>query len=237
MKLSKTLSIRIKNFVLHGAQALVRSMQSGLTTVQFIEIKSKIESAEFVSENLNGALLFSSRQAIQLYAAEQSIDRPGIVLEMGVYDGGSINLIAQKILEADPSRKIYGLDSFRGLEESWTSTDHYRSFDVGGIPPQSIDKRVTLIQGRVEKVLEPFLLTEKPTFSLVHFDMDLYAPSYYALKHLLPFLKPGTLILFDELYGYPGWQYGEYKALTELINRNQYRFLAFGPIQALIEVL
>jgi len=237
MKLAHSVTIRIKKSVINAAQVIARSIQGGLTTVQYVEIKAKISSADFVTRNLEGALLFSTRAAIQNYAADEVCIRPGIVLEMGVYDGGSINRIAKRVLQEDASRKVYGLDSFKGLEESWSSTDHYRSFDVGGIPPKGIDSRIELIIGRVEEVLEKFLKEEKPIFALIHFDMDLYAPTKFALEKILPFLRPGTLILFDELYGYPGWEYGEFKALDELFPRDRYRFLAFGPIQALIEII
>ena len=86
-------------------------------------------------------------------------------------------------------------------------------------------------------MLEKFLKEENPSFALIHFDMDLYAPTKFALEKLLPFLQPGSLILFDELHGYPGWEYGEFKALNELFPRDRYRFLAFGPFQALIEII
>jgi hypothetical protein len=217
-------------------QVLARSAQGGLSTVQWIEIQSKIDSAAFVKKNLNGALLFSTRQTIQNYAADEAGKRDGITLEMGVYDGGSINLISKKLFQIDKSREVYGLDSFLGLEESWSATVHYQSFDRGGIPPKGIDPRVRIINGRVEEVLVPFLNNEKTKFALIHFDMDLYNPTKFALEKLFPFLKSGTLILFDELYGYPGWEFGEFKALNEVIPRENYRFLAFGPIQALIEI-
>lgn len=236
MRLTHSVARRFKKSVIGAAQVIARSIQGGLTTVQYVEIKAKITSADFVNRNLEGALLFSTRSAIQNYAADEVCLRPGIVLEMGVYEGASINRMAKKVFQSDASRKIYGLDSFKGLEESWSSTDHYQSFNVGGIPPKGIDSRVDLIHGRVEEVLEKFLEQENPIFALIHFDMDLYAPTKFALEKLLPFLQPGTLILFDELYGYPGWEYGEFKALNELIPREHYRFLAFAPFQALVEI-
>ena len=236
MNRTRLIPIKLKNRLIRTAQVLGRSVQAGLTTVQYVEIQSKIDSAKFVRENLDGALLFSTRQGIQDYAADEAGIREGIVLEMGVYDGGSINRIASKLWKSDPSREVYGLDSFKGLEESWSSTDHYRSFDVEGIPPKSIHRNVKIIHGRVENVLENFLNIEKPKFALIHFDMDLYGPSHYALKMLLPYLSSGTLILFDELHGYPGWEFGEFKALNQLLNSSQYQFKAFGPIQALIEI-
>ncbi len=237
MNIIRSALILLKNKTISYSQVLVRNILTGLTTVSYLDIKSKLDSADFVRENLEGALLFSSRSAIQNFAADAASLREGITLEMGVYDGGSINLIAKKLFDVNPNSEVWGLDSFRGLEESWSATDHYKSFDVGGIPPKGIDSRVKIINGRVEEVLEQFLDTENPTFALIHFDMDLYNPTKFALGRLIPFLGSGTLILFDELYGYPGWEFGEYRALNEMIPKEKYRFLAFGPIQALIEII
>ena len=33
---------------------------------------------------------------------------------------------------------------------------------------------------------------------------------------------------FDELYNYPGWKNGEYKALEQTFNENEYKFKAFS---------
>ena len=43
-----------------------------------------------------------------------------------------------------------------------------------------------------------------------------------------PFLQKGAIIIFDELYNFPGWRSGEYKALCEVFSENEYEFLAFS---------
>ena len=40
-------------------------------------------------------------------------------------------------------------------------------------------------------------------------------------------MKSGAIILFDQLYNYPGWKEGEYKALKENFNDNEYEYIAF----------
>ena len=117
MKLAHAFTLKLKIAIIKTTQVLVRSAQGGLTTVQYVEIKSKIDSAEFVRKNLEGALLFSVRSSIQNYAGDEASARKGIVLEMGVFDGGSINRIASRVLKVNPDREIDGLDSFKGLEE------------------------------------------------------------------------------------------------------------------------
>jgi hypothetical protein len=44
--------------------------------------------------------------------------------------------------------------------------------------------------------------------------------------------------LFDELYNFPGWDVGEYRALTEVFDESEYTFLAFRQdgTQAVIEI-
>ena len=42
------------------------------------------------------------------------------------------------------------------------------------------------------------------------------------------FLEKGAIIVFDELYNFPGWEVGEYKALKEIFDENDYKFLSFA---------
>ena len=42
-----------------------------------------------------------------------------------------------------------------------------------------------------------------------------------------PYLIKGCVILFDELYNFPGWRAGEYKALIEVFNENEYKYPVF----------
>ena len=58
--------------------------------------------------------------------------------------------------------------------------------------------------------------------------MDTYSPTKYTLEKLKPYLVKGATIIFDELYNYPGWKEGEYKALKEVYQDDEYNFLAFN---------
>ena len=46
-------------------------------------------------------------------------------------------------------------------------------------------------------------------------DMDTYGATKYTLNKIKPFLTKGSIILFDNFYGFPNWQQHEYKACTE----------------------
>jgi len=75
-------------------------------------------------------------------------------------------------------------------------------FDAGGVIPDIQDPRVTLVPGYFQQSLRPFLKTFSPRNRLVlHMDADLYSSTLYVLMNMDPFIKPGTLITFDEFIG------------------------------------
>ena len=37
-----------------------------------------------------------------------------------------------------------------------------------------------------------------------------------------------SIIAFDEIYNFPGWEYGEYKALKESFNNDEYKYICFS---------
>lgn len=47
-------------------------------------------------------------------------------------------------------------------------------------------------------------------------------------------LKPGSVIIFNEYFNYPGWQYGEYKAFQEFIEDRKlnYEYLCYNKIMS-----
>ena len=46
-------------------------------------------------------------------------------------------------------------------------------------------------------------------------DLDTYESSKFVLEKIKPYLEKNCTLIFDELYNYPGWDVGEYKALKE----------------------
>ena len=111
------------------------------------------------------------------------------------------------------------------------------SFDMGGKLPK-LNKNVIPIVGFVEDTLDQFLNEHSPKINFVHLDMDLYKPTKFTLEKIKPYLVNGAIILFDEIYNFPNWEYGEYKALTEVFDKESYKFRIFNlrNSQACIEV-
>jgi hypothetical protein len=192
-------------------------------------------SADYVEAHLPSVLLFYNRKQMWDYATSQIILN-GLNIEFGVHKGDSINYLAQKLNSR--GAVIFGFDSFEGLREDWkASTSPKGTFNLGGVLPP-VRPNVTLVKGWFDKTLPPFLAREAENVAFVHLDADTYETTLYLLTTLNPRIVPGTLLLFDEYIGYPGWEHGEFKAFKELVEKESrpYEYLAFSHLQALVRI-
>ena len=167
---------------------------------------------------MSGAMAFIGQKEIREFALA-SATRSGLpagqvfLLEFGVWEAESMMFWAAG---APSSALLVGFDSFEGLSEAWPGTSMGEGFfSLEGELPD-VPKNVTLVKGWVQNTLEGYLArSDVSTVKLVHLDLDLYAPSLFVLKALKPHLVSGTLILFDEFFGFPFWQVGEHRALED----------------------
>ena len=169
-------------------------------------------------------------------AIENDSQNENFYLEFGVYVGTSIKILSSKL----KNNKIHGFDSFEGLKEDWIGTCSKKGiFDLKGIVPK-LPKNVIPIKGWVQNTLPIFIEKNKNLkINFVHMDMDTYKTTKYVLQKIKPYLINNAVILFDELYNFSGWKFGEYKALKETFNDDEYKYLAFaqrGP-QAIIQII
>jgi hypothetical protein len=175
-------------------------------------------------------MTFANHWALRSYCLKEIPD-VGQIFEFGVFKGKSINFMAKYLSELKDDRKIIGFDSFKGFSEGWSGVDRKYTishFDQSGVLPK-VEPNVELVDGFIEKTLPIYIESNKlDTVAFVHIDTDTYTPAKVALSLLKPFLKKGSIILFDELCGYPNWRSHEYKALTEVFDENEYEFLGFA---------
>lgn len=111
------------------------------------------------------------------------------------------------------------------------------SFDTGGVLPKVLEN-VTLIKGYFQETLDDFLDDNTGPVAFVNLDADTYESTLFVLEVLETRLIPGTLILFDEFFGFHGWQMGEYRAWTEFCSnrRINFRYIAHSHEQCLIQI-
>ena len=216
-------------------------MNKDVSPITLLVDEAKRESLETFRADMERAMLFPEKRAIRRHAIETAMKRDlkdGLYVEFGVAAGHGCRLFGRRLKKVD--RTLYGFDSFEGLEEDWTGMHTGRAagaFDQAGKLPE-VPPNVTLIEGWVQDTLPPFLKeTGKAPFSFIHMDMDTYTPTLFALNAVKKRLRKGTVILFDELYGYPGWKHHEYKALQEVLDPKSYRFLSFSREEVAIEMI
>jgi O-methyltransferase len=121
-------------------------------------------------------------------------------LEFGVYKGDTMRLWTS--INKSAGSRFAGFDSFEGLPEKWSNLIGEMpagTFDTGGVLPDIKDPRVRFVKGWFQKTLPGFLSTfEAKNRLVVHCDADLYSSTLYALTMLNGYLKPGSIVIFDE---------------------------------------
>ncbi len=147
----------------------------------------------------------------------------GLFLEFGVASGRTINHLALNT----PQAHFYGFDSFDGLPEAWRSGFDKGAFAQARLP--AVPPNVTLIKGWFDETL-PAFLHDRPgvPLSLLHIDCDLYSSTRTIFANLRDRIVPGTVIVFDEYWNYPGWRDHEFKAFEELLAETGIRARPFG---------
>ena len=123
--------------------------------------------------------------------------------------------------------KLYCFDSFEGLKEDWVGNKVPKGYFNLNKKIPKLNSNIEPIVGWVEDTLDDFLKKHNPKINFVHMDMDTYSPTKFTLEKLKPYLVKDAIILFDELYNYPGWKNGEHKALMEVFKEDEFRYKAF----------
>lgn len=142
---------------------------------------------------------YKDRDKLYSYAHEKIV-RSGPIdfFEFGVFQGESFRKWLS--INQHPESRFFGFDCFEGLPTDWESGNCKKgAFTCHGRLPDISDPRATFIKGLFNETLADFLRTYEPRNRLViHMDADLFASTMYVLMQMDPFVKRGTLILFDD---------------------------------------
>jgi hypothetical protein len=189
------------------------------------------EGREFVDKYLKNAIPLTSDAEVLKFGSDHVL-LEGLFIELGVCTGKTINFIAA----LNPHRKIYGFDSFEGLPEDWIRADNVIhagtfGFKNPAILPPVLDN-VELIKGWFSDTLPTFTKSRDPSLPIafLHIDADIYSSTATALEILSDRIKTGTILVFDELYNYPGYENHEFKAFQEFLIKHNFkaRYIAYN---------
>lgn len=163
----------------------------------------------------------------------------GDIFEFGVFTGNSLRFISKYM----PNNKIYAFDSFEGLPEAWPGsrgvTHKKGHFNVNGNLPKIDNSNISYVKGFFEDTLPSFLQNYNNTVSLIHIDCDIYSSTKTILHYMKPYIKKDTVIIFDELIGYPDFEINEIKAWMEFIDETQlqYKYLYSAKEQVSLKII
>ena len=161
----------------------------------------------------SGNISFRGLGTSLLDSALTSAPSSGLVLEFGVYHGLSLRQLARRV-----TGPVHGFDSFEGLPEAWKAGEPAGSYSAAGrlpgMPPQ-----VVLHPGWFKDTLPAFVAEQTEKVRLVHIDCDLYSSTRTILNEMYPLLQAGSILVFDEFLGYPGYEHHEFRAWHEFAKK------------------
>lgn len=140
----------------------------------------------------------------------------GYVIEFGVGRGTSLRIIRDMTIQ-----QIHAFDSFAGLPEDWIMSDEYvvsaGEFNYDR-PESAAFQNVIFHEGWFEDTIPLWKKTYTAKISFMHIDSDIYSSAVTILTELNYQIVPGTILVFDDMYGterYQNWEQGEFKAFNE----------------------
>jgi predicted O-methyltransferase YrrM len=164
-----------------------------------------------------------------------------LFLEFGVNKGYSARHFTEILSEYQI--KLIGFDSFNGLVDSGFGSYYTKgSASMEGEIVQNVknNKDLLLEVGLIKDTLPNFLKkNSSKKIIFCHIDVDTYETTKFILSAIKPLLLKGSIILFDEIHNFAGWEQGEYKALIETFRASEYSFIYFSQnnYQASISIL
>ncbi len=168
------------------------------------------------------------------------MDKPGDVIEMGVFKGASFMRWAKirNIFENNFSRKIIGFDIFgefpeadeidKITREKFITTAGNLGISVEELKEKlgelNLNENISLIKGDITKTIEPYLNENPQTrIALLHVDVDLLEPTKQSIDKFYKYMTRGGIMVFDD-YGYfPGAN----EVIDEFVKQNNLEIKKF----------
>ncbi|KAK9807783.1 hypothetical protein WJX72_009345 [[Myrmecia] bisecta] len=166
-------------------------------------------------------------------------------MEFGAGEGRTIGIAADWrrlncIEEVGELAPIYAFDTFTGQPEEWVIADGFTLgpgfFALPAIP--TFPNNVKVVQGVFAETLPWLLATglaqesgknaSEAQISYLHIDSGTYRSTRDVLTHLSPLIKPGAVLVFDELVNYQYYRKHEIRAFWEWMVASGSRVKAIG---------
>lgn len=186
---------------------------------------------EFIPSNNDTITEVNSAKAELRLMASNFVSISGFVAEYGVNKGESFKQLC-RIFSDDT---VFGFDAFDGLPEQWHGNiDHSNLFKYDGKIPFVIPENGKIVPGWFDDTIPNFDYGDSQA-KFLHIDCDIYSSTVTVLENVKNYIKPGTIIVFDDYCNYPGWRQGEFKAWKE--SGFEYEYLYVSGMTVAIKVV
>ena len=127
--------------------------------------------------------------------------------------------------DLSPPFCFFGFDRFMGLPRSWRDLPA-GAFDTGGELPLTEDSKVEWVVGHLEQTLGIFNWESLTGTKAFMCDVDLFGVSKRCIDCVLPQLRTGDIVYFDEAFD------ADERTLINdvLIPTDQFKILAISPL-------
>ncbi len=211
-------------------------------TMRYLLARHAIQaSADYVYSHMKRAQELDTRQDLYDYVLPR-IMKSGALLEFGVSAGKSIRYFARRV----GTRTVHGFDSFEGFPDDGAlpvggsgAKFYVSKLTRGGNLPE-VPSNVVLHKGWFTDTLPEFVAALREPVALLHIDCDIYSSTRDVFAALVGHLVQGTIIVFDEYYGFYGWERHEFLAFQEIVAAHgiEYEYIAYTyDQQAAVRIL
>ncbi len=202
-----------RNFVKSSVCKVYDTLEYGFNhPFSSLKHKSHLSTVQFIEDNCPRSLACRSPKKL-VNLALSNLTKPGLILEFGVFKGDSLRYVAKKM----PQRELHGFDSFEGLPKAWVSNAQ-GAFDVSGKLPK-VPNNVKLWKGYFENTLPAWAQTHDQPISFIHIDCDLKSSTRTIFEILANRINPGTVLLFDDYFNFPGWEQDGHAVFTQFVEK------------------
>lgn len=159
----------------------------------------------------------------------------GDIVEVGVYKGGSLEVISTAVKEYIPSKRIFGFDTFQGIPSFGNESDKQYTGYLNDTNYKEVksnfahDVNISVIQGSFGK---GSLGNHSREVSFAHLDVDTYESTKHCLEEIEKYLVGSGRILIHDYnsLGCPGVK----QAVDEFINIKDWYRVELNECQILL---
>jgi len=143
---------------------------------------------------------YDRRDKLRLYTQLANF-LPGNIAEVGVYKGGSAEIIAEKKL---PKKKLFLFDTFCGMPETSPEDNYHKKGNFSDTSYEAVlsgmkkFENVHVFKGVFPEENSDVVASE--SFCMVHIDVDIYKSYMDCLNFFWPRLVKNGIMIFDDYH-------------------------------------